>query len=148
MIVQIKRCIHRTRVARNSESTIGLLDLSATLADQRLTLLYPVRKRRRAAGRLASSGLELAAHLVFSIFNTGFLSFDPRKLTAERHLTDLERRGRGEQTKLPHHSNVVPIRKVLSDLAIEHPIHVDVLNLKGAPGRLHTDEHSAIDRKA
>jgi hypothetical protein len=48
---------------------------------------------------------------------------------------------------LPHHSNVVPIRKVLSDFAIEHPIHVHVLNLEAAPGRLHTDEHSAIDRK-
>jgi hypothetical protein len=49
---------------------------------------------------------------------------------------------------LPHHSNVVPIRKVLSDLAIDHPIHVDVLNLERAPGGLHTNEHSAIDRKA
>jgi hypothetical protein len=37
---------------------------------------------------------------------------------------------------------------VLSDLAIEHSIHVDVLNLESAPGGLHTDEHSAIDRKA
>jgi hypothetical protein len=37
---------------------------------------------------------------------------------------------------------------VLGDLAIEHPIHVDMLNLKNAPSGLHTNEHSAIDRKA
>ena len=58
------------------------------------------------------------------------------------------RRGRREQTKLPHHSNVVPICKMLSDLAIEYPIHVHVLNLESATRGLHTDEHSAIDRKA
>ena len=58
------------------------------------------------------------------------------------------RRKRRKQTKLAHHSNVVAIRKVLSDLAIEHPIHVDVLNLEGAPGGLHAHEHSAIDGKA
>jgi hypothetical protein len=37
---------------------------------------------------------------------------------------------------------------VLSDLAIEHPIHVDVLNFESAAGGLHANEHSAIDRKA
>jgi hypothetical protein len=36
---------------------------------------------------------------------------------------------------------------VLSDLAIEHTIHVDMLNLESAPGGLHAHEHSAIDRK-
>jgi len=65
----------------------------------------------------------------------------------ESLLLTRQRRGRRKQTKLPHHSNIVPIRKVLSDLAIEHPIHVDVLNLESAPGGLHTHEHSAIDRK-
>jgi hypothetical protein len=37
---------------------------------------------------------------------------------------------------------------VLGDLAIEHPIHVDMLNLENAPSGLHTNELSAIDRKA
>jgi len=55
---------------------------------------------------------------------------------------------RRKQTKLPHHSNVVSIRKMFNDLAIEHPIHVDALNLESATRRLHTYEHSAIDRKA
>jgi hypothetical protein len=41
-----------------------------------------------------------------------------------------------------------PDSQVLSDLAIEHPRHVDVLYLESAPGGLHTNEHSAIDRKA
>jgi len=59
-----------------------------------------------------------------------------------------QRRRRRKQTKLPHHSNTVPIRKVLGDLAIEHPIHVDMLNLENAPSGLHTNELSAIDRKA
>jgi len=30
----------------------------------------------------------------------------------------------------------------------QHPIHMDVLNLESAPGGLHTNEHSTIDRKA
>jgi len=55
---------------------------------------------------------------------------------------------RRKQTKLPHHSNIVAIREMLSDLAIKHPIHVDMLNLETVPGRLHTNEHSAIDGKA
>ena len=66
----------------------------------------------------------------------------------EAHLLIGQRSRRRKQTKLPHHSNIVPIRKVLSDLAIEHPIHMDVLNLESAPGGLHTNEHSTIDRKA
>ena len=37
---------------------------------------------------------------------------------------------------------------MLGDLAIEHPIHVDVLNLESAMRGLHTNEHSAIDGKA
>ena len=37
---------------------------------------------------------------------------------------------------------------MLGDLAIAHPIHVDVLNLEGATRGLNTNEHSAIDRKA
>jgi len=41
----------------------------------------------------------------------------------------------------------VPIRKVLGDLAIDYPIHVDVLNLESAVGGVHAYEHSAIDRK-
>lgn len=57
-------------------------------------------------------------------------------------------RRRRKQTKLAHHSDIVAIRKVLSDLAIEHPVHVDMLNLESAPGGLHTHEHSAIDWKA
>jgi hypothetical protein len=36
---------------------------------------------------------------------------------------------------------------VLSNLAIEHPVHVDMLNLEGAPSGLNADEHPAIDRK-
>jgi hypothetical protein len=59
-----------------------------------------------------------------------------------------QRRRRRKQTKLPHHSDIVPIRKVLSDLAIEHPIHVVVLNLESATRGLHTYEHSAFDGKA
>jgi anti-sigma-K factor RskA len=53
-----------------------------------------------------------------------------------------------KQAKLPHHSNIVPIRKVLDYFATEHPIHVDVLNLEGASGGLHADQHSTIDREA
>jgi hypothetical protein len=37
---------------------------------------------------------------------------------------------------------------VLSNLAIEHPVHVDVLSLKGTSGGLHAEQHPAIDRKA
>jgi len=66
----------------------------------------------------------------------------------EAHLLIGQRSRRRKQTKLPHHSNIVPIRKMLNDLAIEHPIHVDVLNLENATRGLHTHEHSAIDGKA
>ena len=66
----------------------------------------------------------------------------------EANLLIGQRSRRRKQTKLPHHSNIVPIRKVLSDLAIEHPIHVDVLNLESATRGLHAHEHSAIHRKA
>jgi len=48
---------------------------------------------------------------------------------------------------LPHHPDIVPVRKVLGNLAVEHPIHVHVLNLESAPGGSDTDQHSAIDRK-
>ncbi len=48
---------------------------------------------------------------------------------------------------MPHHSKIVPIRKVLGYLAIEHPIHVGVLDLEGAPGGLHTNQHPAINWK-
>ena len=34
------------------------------------------------------------------------------------------RRRQRKQAKLPHHSHIIPIRKVLGNLAIEHPIHV------------------------
>jgi hypothetical protein len=57
------------------------------------------------------------------------------------------RRRRRKQTKLPHHPDIIPVRKVLSNPAIEHPIHVDVLNLERPPGGLDTDQHPAIDRK-
>jgi hypothetical protein len=71
------------------------------------------------------------------------------RLTAEiSQPTDPAATGRRKQTKLAHHPNIVPIRKVPSDFAIEHPIHVDVLNFESAPGGLHAHEHSAIDRKA
>jgi hypothetical protein len=66
----------------------------------------------------------------------------------ETSLSTRQRGRRRKQTKLSHHSDIVPIRKVLSDLAIEHPIHVDVLNFESAPGGLRANEHSAIDRKA
>jgi hypothetical protein len=36
---------------------------------------------------------------------------------------------------------------VFGNLAIEHTIHVDVLNLERPPGGLHADQHPAIDRK-
>jgi hypothetical protein len=36
---------------------------------------------------------------------------------------------------------------VLSNLAIEHPVHVDMLNLDGTSGGLNADEHPAIDRQ-
>jgi hypothetical protein len=49
---------------------------------------------------------------------------------------------------LSHHANIIPIRKVLGYLAFEDAIHMDVLNLEGAPGGLHADQHPAIDRKA
>jgi hypothetical protein len=52
-----------------------------------------------------------------------------------------------KQTTLAHHSNIVPIRKMLSDLAIEHPIHVHMLNLESATRGLHAHEHSAIHGK-
>jgi hypothetical protein len=57
------------------------------------------------------------------------------------------RRKQRKQAKLPHHSHIIPIRKVLGNLAIEHPIHVHVLNLESAPGRLHADEHPSVNRK-
>ena len=57
------------------------------------------------------------------------------------------RRRQRKQAKLPHHSHIIPIRKVLGYLATEHPIHVDVLNLERAPRGLHADQHPAIDRK-
>ena len=73
----------------------------------------------------------------------------PTRLMAEiSQPTDPAATGWRKQTKLAHHPNIVPIRKVLSDLAIEHPIHVDVLNLESATRGLHTHEHSAIDWKA
>jgi len=59
----------------------------------------------------------------------------------------LRQLSRRKQAKLPNHSDIVPIRNVLSYLAIEHSIHVDMLNLEGAPGRLHADQHPAIDRR-
>jgi hypothetical protein len=65
----------------------------------------------------------------------------------EATLLTRQRRKRRKQAKLPHHSNIVPIREVLSDLAVEHSIHVDVLNFESAPGGLHINEHSAIDGK-
>ena len=37
---------------------------------------------------------------------------------------------------------------MLGYLAIDHPTHVDVLDLKGATGGLHANQHPAIDRKA
>jgi hypothetical protein len=37
---------------------------------------------------------------------------------------------------------------VLCYLAIKHLVHMDVLDLEGAPGGLHADQHSAIDREA
>jgi hypothetical protein len=52
-----------------------------------------------------------------------------------------------EASPLPHHFNVVPIRKVLSDLVIEHPIHVNVLNLERGTCGWHAHEHSTIDGK-
>jgi len=64
----------------------------------------------------------------------------------EANLLIGQRSRRRKQTKLPHHSNIVPIRKVLCDLAIDHPVHVDVLNLEAAIRRLHTHEHSASQR--
>jgi len=39
----------------------------------------------------------------------------------------------GTRPKLPHRSNVVPIRKVLGDLATEHTMYMDGLNLERAP---------------
>jgi hypothetical protein len=41
----------------------------------------------------------------------------------------------------------VPIRKMLGDLAIKHPKHVDMLNLESATRGLHANEHSTIDGK-
>ena len=58
------------------------------------------------------------------------------------------RRGRRKQSKLPHHSNIVSIREVLSDLAIAHPIHVDVLYFESATRGLYPHKHSAVDWNA
>jgi len=57
------------------------------------------------------------------------------------------RRRQRKQAKLTHHADIVSIRKVLGNLAIEHPVHVDVPNLDGAPGGRHADQHPTIDRK-
>jgi len=46
---------------------------------------------------------------------------------------------------LLHHSDVVPVGEMLSDLAIPHPIHVDVLNLEMPTRRLHTHKHPPAD---
>ncbi|MGB7847065.1 MAG: hypothetical protein WBL63_15725 [Candidatus Acidiferrum sp.] len=49
-----------------------------------------------------------------------------------------QRRERRQKAKLPHHSAIIPIREVLGYLAIDHPVHVDVLHLEAAPGGYET----------
>jgi hypothetical protein len=71
-----------------------------------------------------------------------FESYSEREILRTR-----QRWRRRKQTKLANHSNIVPIRKVLNDLAIEHPIHVHMLNLESATRGLHPHEHSAIHGK-
>jgi hypothetical protein len=48
---------------------------------------------------------------------------------------------------LPHYSHIVAICEVVGYLAVDDAVHVDVLNFEGAPGRLYSNQHSAIDRK-
>jgi len=46
---------------------------------------------------------------------------------------------------LLHHSDVVTVGEVLGDLAVPHSVHMDVLNLEMATGRLHTHKHPPVD---
>jgi hypothetical protein len=42
---------------------------------------------------------------------------------------------------MPHHFNIIPARRVFSNLAIQHSGHMNVLYLEGAPRGLHPYEH-------